>query len=333
MTSSTKQRGNATVMSVAKIRVGKRLPVGLPPDANLHNEAYGKLKSELHHTGYSFERACSTLEDLLKGNGWKSCGPGFTEVNAFLDSIRLDEFRQRKRIASRIKALQPQASNRQIGKTLGVAGRTIDRDLATNVAPSGNKASKNNESGATNVAPVFCSRELLSQSNQNDWRTPRKFLDAAHTVMGGIDLDPASSEANRTVKAGKYYTEKDNGLEKPWKGRVWLNPPYGGDARLFIERLIREYEVGNVTEACCLLNSHPTETKWFQKLFDYTICFVAGRIDFGGPSREVSTTSTHGSAICYLGKNADRFTEVFEKFGAVLARKLVTRAKFREAAE
>jgi len=120
------------------------------------------------------------------------------------------------------------------------------------------------------------------------------------------------------VKAEIYYTEKNNGLEKPWKGRVWLNPPYGGDARLFIERLVREYQVGNVTAACALLNSHPTETKWFQALFDYTICFVAGRIDFGGPSREVSTTSTHGSAIAYLGTDIEKFVAIFSPFGSVV---------------
>jgi hypothetical protein len=43
-------------------------------------------------------------------------------------------------------------------------------------------------------------RELLGQSDQNDWRTPRKFLDAAREVMGAIDLDPATSiEANPTM--------------------------------------------------------------------------------------------------------------------------------------
>jgi hypothetical protein len=40
----------------------------------------------------------------------------------------------RKRIALRIKELQPGASNRKIADVMGVAGRTIDRDVATNVA-------------------------------------------------------------------------------------------------------------------------------------------------------------------------------------------------------
>jgi ParB family chromosome partitioning protein len=161
----------------------------------------------------------------------------------------------------------------------------------------------------------------LGQSDQNDWRTPRRFLDAARVVMGGVDLDPASSmEANETVEAARFYTEADDGLILPWRGRVWLNPPYGGQARLFVERLVREYEVGNVTAGLTLVNSHPTETAWFQQLFRYTICFVRGRIDFGGPSREVSSSSTHGSAIAYLGGDVARFAAAFGEFGSVVAR-------------
>jgi hypothetical protein len=123
-------------------------------------------------------------------------------------------------------------------------------------------------------------RALIAQSNQNDWRTPRKFLEAAREVLGGeIDLDPASSaEANESVRAKRFFDEALDGLARPWKGRVWLNPPYRGHepgqagAREFVERLIKEYEVENVTTACVLLNSHPTETKWFQKLLS-TSCF------------------------------------------------------------
>jgi hypothetical protein len=77
-----------------------------------------------------------------------------------------------------------------------------------------------------------------------------------------------------------------------------LNPPYGGNARLFVERVIREYQVGNVSAACVLVNSHPTETKWFQELFDYTVCFVAGRIDFGGPLSRMQQFGVLGGTRC-----------------------------------
>jgi predicted transcriptional regulator len=193
-------------------------------------------------------------------------------------------------------------SQQEVAKVLGVSQMTISRDLKQNVSEHETKC----------LTPRRTTRELLWQSNQNDWRTPRAYLEAAHTVLGDIDLD--SAEANETV------TEADNGLEKPWKARVWLNPPYGGEVRLFVDRLIAEYQVGNVTAAILLVNSHPTETKWFQQLFDYAVCFVAGRIHFGGPSRPVTSNATHGSAIAYLGENGEIFAEVFSKFGAVVKR-------------
>jgi hypothetical protein len=126
-----------------------------------------------------------------------------------------------------------------IAKAVGAGVGTVNRDLSvpngTEIVPNGTPST----------------RALLSQSDQNDWRTPRKYLEAARATMGAIDLDPASSaEANETVEAHKFYTKEENGLLLPWKGRVWLNPPYGGEARLFIERLLKEYQVGNVTAGC-----------------------------------------------------------------------------------
>ena len=47
--------------------------------------------------------------------------------------------------------------------------------------------------------------------------------------LGGIDLDPASSELAQTVvKADVYLTRFDNGLgQARWlHQRIWLNPPY-----------------------------------------------------------------------------------------------------------
>ena len=75
---------------------------------------YGALKESVHIAGYSFERACSHLEWLLEGERWQQTGEQFENVNRFMDSIRLDGLRgtveQRKRIANRIKQLQPEVT-------------------------------------------------------------------------------------------------------------------------------------------------------------------------------------------------------------------------------
>ena len=127
------------------------------------NEAYGALREGVHIAGYTFERACAKLEWLLDNDRWRGVGDGFSDVNAFLASIKLDSFRplaeQRKRIALKIKELQPKASNRAIAKTLGVDESTVRADTAAgNPARTGKKSNLVNDERsltAGNPAPVI----------------------------------------------------------------------------------------------------------------------------------------------------------------------------------
>lgn len=132
----------------------------------------------------------------------------------------------------------------------------------------------------------------------------RQVVEAAREVLGGIDLDPASSElANETVKARQFYTEQDDGLSesKRWRGRVWMNPPYGGQAEGFVNKLLEEYEAGNVSAAIALLNSRSMATRWFQPLRVYPLCMLE-RLPFHNPYRKdrgsgVSPTSDNGPVV------------------------------------
>jgi phage N-6-adenine-methyltransferase len=155
-------------------------------------------------------------------------------------------------------------------------------------------------------------------SGDNEWYTPDTFIKAATAVMGGIDLDPASSEAaNTIVNAAEFYTEDDDGLTQPWAGRVWMNPPYAQPlVDRFCTRLAREYRGGPVIEACVLVNN-ATETNWFQEVLAAAtaVCFPRGRVKFWHPSKEA--IPLQGQAIIYLGPHVAEFKAEFLRFGPV----------------
>lgn len=58
---------------------------------------------------------------------------------------------------------------------------------------------------------------------KDEWLTPPEVLRA----LGPFDLDPCAPVVRPWEMAAAHYTVNDNGLMKPWHGRVWLNPPYG----------------------------------------------------------------------------------------------------------
>lgn len=178
-----------------------------------------------------------------------------------------------------------------------------------------------------------------------EWYTPSSFVEAARTVMGDIDLDPAShEEANRTVKAARFFTVEDDGLRQDWRGRVFLNPPGGRDAdgdslvNLFWSKAMREWWEGRIEQMVWIGYSLEQLQTLQQPGTAYTpinfpLCFTERRIAFveneakkaeriakeiaKGKKPNMKSSPSHSNYIAYVGPNVDAFCEVFSAFGQV----------------
>ncbi len=67
-------------------------------------------------------------------------------------------------------------------------------------------------------------------SATDEWTSPATVVEKVQEMFGVIDLDPCSNDAEApAVPAREVFTREDNGLEQEWKGRVYMNPPYGDE--------------------------------------------------------------------------------------------------------
>jgi hypothetical protein len=175
------------------------------------------------------------------------------------------------------------------------------------------------------IPPRLSDVQRLNLSANNEWYTPAPYIEAARDVLGGIDLDPASNPiANQTVQAARYFTKDSDGLSQEWRGRLWLNPPYGfangneSHQAVWSRRLVDEYRAGNVTAAILLVNAVPGN-RWFARLWDFPICFPDHRIRFYDENGELGQP-THSNALVYMGPHVARFAQAFSAFGVVAVR-------------
>jgi DNA N-6-adenine-methyltransferase (Dam) len=163
-------------------------------------------------------------------------------------------------------------------------------------------------------------------SESNEWYTPARYIEAVRECLGGVDLDPASNKtANAVVQAATYFTKKDNGLKKDWRGTFFLNPPYGLDenknslAGEFCKKAIYEYQIGNATAGIILVNSLHSQS-WQAPLYRFPVCFVDHRIKFMSDDGRQNENPTFQNIFIYLGPNVGGFALTFARFGYVMQR-------------
>lgn len=173
---------------------------------------------------------------------------------------------------------------------------------------------------ASRSSDLLDAHQRINQtSGKTEYYTPQRIVEAARETLGGIDLDPASSEAaNLRVKAATIYTAADDGLAKIWRGRVWMNHPFGRKENpLWINKLIAAYLSRDVTAACCICFASTSE-EWFQPLAQYPQCYLSPRTNYiDGVTGKTKRGVSKGSVVTYFGNNLELFAAKFRALGAV----------------
>ncbi|TAK64049.1 MAG: hypothetical protein EPO22_06105 [Dehalococcoidia bacterium] len=169
-------------------------------------------------------------------------------------------------------------------------------------------------------AEVTTAAKFTGYSSESaEWYSPQIVIDAAVAVLGRINVDPCAEPGQpKNIPAEHHYTAKDDGLGRPWRGTVYMNPVYGDTIGDWIAKLITEHEAGRVTQAIALTPAR-TDTRWFQRLAGYPVCFVSGRLQFRVPKgrKLAGQSAPFPSAIFGLGVERETFLRVFGEIGIV----------------
>jgi hypothetical protein len=107
-----------------------------------------------------------------------------------------------------------------------------------------------------------------------DWLTPPEWI----SLLGPFDLDPACPHKMPWSTARCMYFGA-GGLEKEWYGRVWLNPPFGQQAALWLSKMAQH---GN---GIALIPARTETAMFYGSVWPHadSICFVRGRPHFHRP--------------------------------------------------
>jgi len=138
--------------------------------------------------------------------------------------------------------------------------------------------------------------------------TPHDLITRVRQTLGGIDLDPMSCvQANRIVKARRYFTLLDDGLNRTWRAQsVYLNPP--GSLRLQAHRkFVESFQAGLFPRGCVVLYDWDHSTRWWQALAtqDPAWALLRRRMKFSDPGGRMVDVG-RSQALAFVGIDPER---------------------------
>lgn len=137
--------------------------------------------------------------------------------------------------------------------------------------------------------------ETIGQSDE--WYTPPEIFEA---IGLDFDLDPCWPDTGRAhTPCYKVWTKSQDGLLQPWKGRVWMNPPFGArNGQVpWLKKFIAH---GN---GIALVPAR-TSAGWFHDLIPKcdAILFPKGKTKFHRPDGSIGKSPGTGVVLIAMGE-------------------------------
>ncbi|PRY90601.1 DNA N-6-adenine-methyltransferase [Mongoliibacter ruber] len=144
-----------------------------------------------------------------------------------------------------------------------------------------------------------------SKMKNDEWLTPPEIINA----LGPFDLDPCSPINRPWDTASTHFSKVENGLTKDWFGRVWCNPPYGDQSKVWLEKLAAH------KNGIALIFARTETTTFFDWAWEkaYGMLFIRGRLSFytvegikakansGGPSVLIAFNESNFNSLIKSG--------------------------------
>jgi len=137
----------------------------------------------------------------------------------------------------------------------------------------------------------------------DDWYTPPAIFDALGVEF---DLDPCSPGPAHWVPAVQVYTQADDGLSKPWRGAVFMNPPFGG-RNGHVPLLVKFFDHG---DGIAIVRSYTSSGWWHDHMHRAdALLWPRGKTKFVRPDGSIGRAPGHGIVLIGMGERCCRVLE------------------------
>ncbi|MBY0337326.1 MAG: helix-turn-helix transcriptional regulator [Acetobacteraceae bacterium] len=211
-------------------------------------------------------------------------------------------------------------------------------DVAARAGVSEN-AVRRVEGGGGRVATVEALLRLLApqarvrreerarwQSGRRDTRlTPPAVVEALRRAVGRpFDLDPCHHPGSLVGAATAHGIDED-GLRRPWRGAVFVNPPFTG-AAFYIRRAFAAWRSGEAEVIVMLLAAQPHQATFHDYIFGAADVFLLrGRVRYLGPGGEVRDRAPFPVAVAIFGADDGVVVRMLGEFDCIRIPRTVER--------